>query len=90
MSKKAMNDKPHISSGIKVSIAHKDWLFKNFLENKNDENRDLWKRYKNKVTETIRNAEKLHYKKIIGNHKNSTTQLWKTFGKILNKNRLIQ
>ena len=88
MSKKAMNDKPHITSGIKASIRHKDRLYKNFLDNNNDVNRNLWKRYKNKVTETIRNAEKLHYKKIIGSHKNSTTQLWKTFGKILNKNKV--
>ena len=75
-----MNVKPHITNGIKESIRHKDRLYKIYQENKNDVNRDLWKRYKNKVTETIRNAEKLHYKKIIGNHKNSTTQIWKTFG----------
>ena len=88
MSKKAMNDKPHISNGIKESIRHKEMLFKNYLDDRNDVNRDLWKKYKNKLTETIRNAEKLHYKKIIGSHKNSTTQLWKTFGKILNQNKV--
>ena len=30
----------------------------------------------------------MYYKKIINNHKNSTTQLWKTFGKILNPNKV--
>ena len=33
-------------------------------------------------------SEKWYYKKIISNHKNSTTQLWKTFGKILNQNKV--
>ena len=88
MSKKAMNDKPHITSGIKVSIGHKDRLYKKYLENSNEVTRAIWRRFKNKLTETIRNAEKLYYKKIISNHKNSTTQLWKTFGKILNQNKV--
>ena len=87
MSKKAMNDKPHITSGIKVSIRHKERLLKNYLENSNDVTRAIYRRYKNKLTDTIRNAEKMYYKKIINNHKNSTAQLWKTFGKILNQNK---
>ena len=88
MSKKAMNDKPHITSGIKVSIGHKDRLYKKYLENNNEVTRAIWRRFKNKLTETIRNAEKLYYKKIISNHKNSTTQLWKTIGKIFNQNKV--
>ena len=88
MSKKAMNDKPHITSGIKVSIRHKERLYKKYLANSNEVTLAICKRYKNKLTETIRNAEKLYYKKIISNHKNSTTQLWKTFGKILNQNKV--
>ena len=88
MSKKAMNDKCHVNSGIKVSIGHKDRLYKKYLENSNEVTHAIWRRFKNKLTETIRNAEKLYYKKIISNHKNSTTQLWKTFGKILNQKKV--
>ena len=66
----------------------KDKLFKKYFENRNDKNLAIWKRYKNKLNETIRNAEKLYYKKILSSHKNSATQFWKTFGKILNKNKV--
>ena len=56
-----MNDKPHITSGIKVSIRHKDRLYKKFKENHNKVNEAIYKRYKNKLNETIKNAEKLYY-----------------------------
>ena len=88
MSKKSMKDKPHITSAIKVSIRHKDRLFTKFKENETKINYNIYSRYKNKLNVAIRKAEKLYYKKIISSHKNSTTQLWKTFGKILNKNKV--
>ena len=88
MSKKSVNNKPHITSCIKVSIRHKENLFKKYKENKTEINYNIYSRYKNKLNVTINKAEKLYYKKIITSHKNSTTQLWKTFGKILNKNKV--
>ena len=88
MSKKAAKDKPHITSGIKVSIKHKDRLFKKYKEKPNDVNHAIYNRYKNITTKTIRIAEKMYYRKIISSHTNSTTNLWKIFGKILNKKKV--
>ena len=87
MSKRCLKDKPHITNGIKVSIRHKNKLFKEFLDDPSENNRYKWRRFKNKTDETIKKAEKLYYHKIIGSHKNSISQLWKTFGKILNKDK---
>ena len=62
MSKKVYKDKPHITSGIKVSIKFKNRLYKKFKENSNEVNRAAYNRFKNQTTKTIRNAEKIPYK----------------------------
>ena len=87
MSKKSVKDKPHITSGIKVSIKYRDKLFKKSKENPSDVNRAAYNRFKNITTKTIRNAEKMYYKKLISSHNNNTINLWKIFGKILNKKK---
>ena len=87
-SKKSFKSKPHITNGIKVSIRYKNTLLKKYLEKRSDENRSSWRTFKNKTDQTIKKAEKLYYNKIINSHKNSTAKLWKTFGKILNKNKV--
>ena len=46
------------------------------------------KTFRNKTTETIRKAEQNYYRSIISSHNNSSKNLWKTFGKILNKNKI--
>ena len=88
MSKKSFKDKPHITNDIKVRIRHKNKLFKEYLKNPTENNRYIWRNFKNKTDEIIIKALKLHYKKIISSHKNNITQLWKTFGKILNKDKV--
>ena len=76
MSKKVYKDKPHITAGIKVSIKHKNRLYKKFQENSTEVNRAAYNRFKNQTTKTIRNAEKMYYKNIINSHNNSSTNLW--------------
>ena len=88
MSKKAFKNKPHITSGIKVSIKYKNKLYKKYLNKRTAANRAAWTRFKNKTTNIIRNAEKLYYKKLISSHTNSSSNLWKTFGKILNNKKV--
>ena len=87
MSKKALKNKPHITSGIKVSIKYRNKLYRKYLKNRTASNHAAWTRFKNKTTNTIRNAEKLYYKNLISSHTNNSSNLWKTFGKILNKKK---
>ena len=88
MSRKSFKDKPHITNGIKVSIRKRNELFKKYLNNRNEINEYNWKRYRNKTNEIIKKAEKDYYAGIITSHNNSSKNLWKTFGKILNKNKI--
>ena len=88
MSKKSFKDKPYITSGIKVSIRRRNKLFKKYLNNPNDINKISWKRLRNKISELIKRAEKLYYKKLLTSHNNSSKALWNTFGKVLNSKKL--
>ena len=64
MSKKASKDKPYITSGIEVSI-RRNKLFKKYLNNPNEVNKVAWKRFRNKITELIKRAEQIYYKKLL-------------------------
>ena len=88
MSRKSFKDKPYISSGIKVSIRRRNKLFKKYLNNPTDVNKAVWKKLRNKISELIKRAEKLYYKKLLTGHNNSSKALWSTFGKILNSKKI--
>ena len=51
ISRSKFKDKPHITSGIKTSIKHRDKLYKKYLNNQNDVNRVVWRRFRNKTNE---------------------------------------
>ena len=88
ISRKKFKDKPHITNGIKVSIKHRDKLFRKYHDNPNDINKMIWKKFRNKTNEIIKRAEQLYYSSKINKHNSNCRELWKTFGKILNKNKI--
>ena len=88
ISRKAFKDKPHITSGIKVSIKQRAKLFKKYLNNPTDANEAIFKRFRNKANEIIKKAEALYYRKQLSEHKNSSKALWNTFGNILNSKKI--
>ena len=45
MSRKSFKNKPHITSGIKVSIKHRNRLFKKYLDNRTELNESIWKKF---------------------------------------------
>ena len=88
LSRKDCKDKPYITSGLKVSIRTKNKLYHKYLNNPSELNKAIWKRYRNKTNNCIKRAEEKYYRKILRSQKNSSRNLWKTFGKILNKKKL--
>ena len=80
MSKKEFKNKPHITKGIKVSIRTRNKLYKKYLNNPTEVNKAAWKKFRNKTSELIKRAEALYYKTILNKHKNSSKNLWNTFG----------
>ena len=88
MLRKAFKSKPFITRGIKNSIKHRNKLYSKYLNNPSELNEVIWKRFRNKTSEIIKRAETLYYRKIIGDHSNSSKNLWNTFGKILNSKKI--
>ena len=88
MLRKAFKNKPHITKGIQVSIRTRNKLYKKYLNNPTDVNKAAWKKFRNKTSEVIKRAESLYYKGIISKHNNTSKNLWKIFGKILNSKKI--
>ena len=86
-SRTSYKNKPYITSGIKVSIKTRNKLYHKFLNNKNEINEGIWRRFRNKTRTIITRAQEMYYNKLLKSHQNSSRQLWNTFGKILNKNK---
>ena len=86
-SRKSFKDKPYITREIKTSIRTRNTLYKKHLNNPTDLNTEIWRRYRNKTTQAIKRAQEHYYNNILKGHQNSSKNLWKTFGKILNKNK---
>ena len=70
-----------------MSIKSRETLHNIFLDNPTEENERNFKTKRNKIVDIIRKAESDYYAAAIKNHADSNRQLWKTFGKILNKNK---
>ena len=87
LSRSKAKNKPFITAGIRVSIKHRDRLYKKYLNNKTINNKTVWSRYRNKVSETIKNAEKLFYQKKLKENSDNSQSLWKVFGTILNNKK---
>ena len=60
ISRKSFKDKPHITSAIKVSMKKRNRIHKNYLDNTNETNKAIWKRFRNKTSEMIERAEELY------------------------------
>ena len=82
MSRKAFKSKPFITKGIKNSIKHRNKLYLKYLRSPSELNEAIWKRFRNKTNEVIKRAETLYYRKIIGDHSNSSK---KNYGILLAK-----
>ena len=86
-SRTSYNNKPYITSGIKVSIKNRNKLYNKYLNNKNETNKSIWRKFRNKTRTIITRSQEMYYNKLLKSNQNSSRQLWSTFGKILNNNK---
>ena len=88
MSRKQFKQKPYITNGILVSIRHKNRLLKKYLAHNTDTNERNYKRFRNKLVNVIKRSEENYHSSLISKYNNNNKQLWKCFGKILNKKKI--
>ena len=87
VSKKKFKEKPYLSKGLKVSIKHKNRLYKKFLNNRNEVNEYKWRKYNKIVAKLVLKQETDYYRSILSNKDDKNRSLWKTFGNILNNKK---
>ena len=87
VSKKKFKEKPYLSKGLKVSIKHKNRLYKKFLNNQNEVNEYKWRKYNKIVAKLVLKQETDYYRSILSNKDDKNRSLWKTFGSILNNKK---
>ena len=68
--------RPWFTKGLSRSVKKKHKLYKQFLKHPSPKNEFLYKSYKNKLTHTIRIAEKVYYERKLEEAKSSAKQTW--------------
>ena len=63
----------------------KNDLYNKFLKKRCNETEQCYKKYKNKLTAILRNAEKEYYRKLLENKKQSCKETWNFLNAIINK-----
>ena len=74
--------KPWITSTLRNSIKKKNLLYKNYIKNKSKSLLDKYKKYKNKLIQIIRTAEKNYYAAKLLEVQDNLSKTWKILNKM--------
>lgn len=77
------SDKPWLTKGLLNACKKKNFLYKEFIKNRNKEKEMKYKRYKNKLTDIMRNCKKDYYCKLLDKNKNNIKETWKILNSII-------
>ena len=83
VSRSKRKDKKWMTIGLKISIRHKNRLFKKQLYNPSMQNKTKYTSYRNLLNTCIKQAENIYYRKIFDDNKASTYKIWQELNKIL-------
>jgi len=80
--------KPWLTNELIESIKLKNKMYKAYKVDGNKTIEKQFKTFKNKLTNDIRNAEKLYYKTLLDRNKNNLAKQWKTLNSIINRKKV--
>ena len=78
---------PWITEGLLRSITFKNKMFRDLRVQGKNINMEYFKKYKNKLTTLLRNAERSYYKNKLELNKNNLAKLWKTLNEVINRKK---
>ena len=78
---------PWLTKGILTSIKHKTKLYKLYIKNPTIENKDKYHRYRNKLTNIIRNSKRNYYSEQITSAQGDSKRTWSILNSVLNRNK---
>ena len=83
LSRQRVKDKPWITKGLKISIKHKNWLYKSLLWRLGRQRLE-YNTYKKVLRRCLKEAETKYYQDVFDSNKNSVYNIWKTLNPIIN------
>ena len=84
VSRKRWRDKPWLTKALKISIKHKNKLYKEFILHPDGLHKTKCNAYKNCLRKYLLEAEKNYYNELFENNKDSVFNLWKSLNPIIN------
>ena len=84
------NKKPWLTEALRISIKHKNKLYYIYQKVKSVSNELNYKRYKSKLQNILKKAEKAYFHDLLLNHSNDIRKSWVIIKGIIHKNRKEQ
>ena len=81
---KRWRDKPWLTKALKISIEHKNKLYKEYILHPDGLHKTKYNAYKNCLRQCLREAEKICYNELFENNEDSAFTLWETLNPIIN------
>ena len=85
--RKYPNRKPWLSEARRTSIRHKNKLYHRYRKIPSVKNETVYKKYRNKLNNILKVAEKKHYHDLIKSHKGDNKKSWAIIKSIINKHK---
>ena len=87
ISKKYYKNKPWLSTALKESIKIKNKLYVKSKRSGNSEKVSYYKKYRNKLNQLIRSAERKHFHDVLLEHKSNLKKSWQVIKTVINKRK---
>ena len=85
--RKYCNRKPWLSEALRTSIRHTNKLYHRYRKIPSVKNETVYKKYRNKLNNILKVAEKKHYHDLIKSHKGDMKKSWAIIKNIVNKHK---
>ena len=87
ISKRYYKNKPWLSAALKESIKIKNKLYTKSKKSGDSEKVSFYKKYRNKLNQLIRSAERKHFHDILLEHKSNLKKSWQVIKAVINKRK---
>ena len=84
------NDKPWMTRGLKLSIRHKNKLFRLYKKKKSADNGKQYKLYKSKLQHVLRTAKKTYFTRLFEESKSCLKKSWSVINKVIGRKNSVQ
>ena len=87
LSRKKYKNKHWVTKSIKISIQHKNRLYKKYITRPTPQNKAAYTIYKNKLTNTLRHAQKQYYSNLLTSQQTNHKSIWSVYKQLISNSK---